>query len=280
MRKLALAAIILLTGCIHHPPPRPDHLPARRWVIGVPEAGAETSGKVYLRPPSWRGLNLRDNVYSVKFSAITNTIYINPDSPYAADIATNRWPVKRSHMDLSVDGGNTWVRRIGYGVPVDPDRIEGELIWAPPPDPELMSTNAIIRMTTLDGLPFPSRSPAMPYDIPAGHYVQTTPFIIAGIHVLAPQDGAIAWASTPLPVSWRASGAGDTIKIYLLTPTMQMSEQAMTNHLIYTATNCQDMVEQTRTITMPAISAPQVRLMFVPTSDPYLRGYSATFSVE
>jgi hypothetical protein len=275
MRRIALAAIILLTGCIHHPP-RTDHLPARRWVIGVPEAGAAVArGTVYLQHAAKQAED--GNVYSIEFAAITNTTLVDPESPYYADIATNRWPSKRSHIDLSLDGGQTYVRRIGYGVPTDPARVGGEFVWSPPVDWSLLTTNAVLRMTDLDGNPPPSRTPAMPYDLPPGHYAQCAPFVIAGIQVLTPTNGAIVWASTPATVRWRQAGAGDTVRVYYITPE---TVGGWATQCLATVTGCVEVPgTNTASVTMPA-PHPLARLILIGTNDVNLHGYSGDISIE
>lgn len=269
-RAVIVSLCLLVAGCVSPPP----HWPPR-WQIGTPVACGEAAlGTVYLQHESKQAED--GNTYTIQFMAITNTISVDPDSPYAADIAANRWPVKRSHVDLSLDGGQTWPRRIGYGIPVDSGRVAGEFVWSPPLDWSLLSTNAMLRATDLDGNYFPARTNPTPYDIPAGQYVKSAPFTIAGIHVLEPVAGQITWASTPATVRWRSAGAGTTMRVYWLTPSTVTN---WANQCLGTYTNA-DLVEQTNSIAMPAQTAPEVRLLLVGTNDINLHGYSGTISVE
>lgn len=271
MRRAALLyGCLLVAGCVSTHPNYPP-----RWQIGTPAAsGAVAPGTVYLQHESKQAED--GNTYTIQFFAITNVASVAPGDPYRTDIAANRWPVKRSHVDLSLDGGQTWPRRIGYGIPVDSGRTYGEFVWSPPLDWGLLTTNAVMRVTDLDGNCFPARTNPAPYDLPEGQYVKSAPFVIAGIHVLTPTNGQITWASTPTTVRWRSAGAGTTMRVYWITPNTVTN---WPNQCLGTYTNI-DLVEQTNSIAMPAQTAPEVRLLLIGTNDINLHGYSGTISVE
>lgn len=266
MRKAALILVALvLSGCVSAPP----HWPPR-WQIGTPQA---EGAPVYLQHFAKQAED--GNSYHIQFFAITNTANVDPSSPYAADIATNRWPVKRTHVDLSLDGGATFTRRIGYGITADDGRIGGEFVWSPPLDYSLLSTNAVLRATNLDGNPFPSRDPAKPYDVPAGQYPTSPPFVIAGIQCLAP-TGGIVWASTPCTVKWRQAGGGQVVKLHWITPT---TTAGYSTQIVATLSNCVELATNSASVTMPPPQGTS-KLLFISSSDPALNGYSQDISIE
>jgi hypothetical protein len=233
-----------------------------------------TNAPVYL----WHEAKYREdgNTYTITMCAITNTANVDPESPYVADIQATRWPVHRTHVDLSLDGGRTWPRRIGNGVQMDRDRVSATMVWSPPLDWSLLTTNAMLRATQLDGQPFPAREPAMPYDVPAGQYVKSAPFVIAGIQCLSPTNGQIVYAGESYPLRWRQAGAGETIRLYWITPD---TVDSYTNNLIVTLTNCVEMATNSQAVTMPAAIGVS-KLLFISESDPALHGYSGVISIE
>lgn len=272
MRRFWIASLLLVSGCCT---PTPPVLPSR-YSISVPMAmGAPAPGTVWLRHDA--KMEEDGNTYTIKFFAASNTQGLEPGSIYYQDIQTNRWPYKRGHIDLSLDGGETWPRRIAYGVNTDPDFRGGEFLWSPPMDYSLMSTQAVLRITNLGGAPFPSRVPSMPYDLPPGKYVTSGKFTIAAIRVAIPFAGQISYSSTPCAIRWMQSGGGESVSVYWITPETVNNWK---NQRLTTFTNCVEMVEQERLVTMPSASHAAMRLVMMSESDPNLVGYSQIFSVE
>ena len=275
MRKITMALLIIVGGCVA---PHPN-LPSHRFFLGVPDAKAVPApGTVWLFHESKMAED--GNTYKIGFGATTNTASIDTNSQFGlacyTDIQTNRWPVKRNHIDLSLDGGQTFPRRIGYGVNVDPNRINGEFVWSPPMDYTLMSTNAMLRIVSI-GETWPQRDPPMPYDIPPGECPKSFSFTIAAIRVSAPASGDIVYAATPTTVRWMQSGGGAIVKVYWIT---QDTVDNYANQCLATLSNCVEMAWQERTITMPDQTNPQVKLVIQSVNDPNNIGYSKIFSVE
>lgn len=270
MRKMTIVlGTMLVAGCATQHPAWPP-----RWQLMSPADAGETNAPVYI----WHEAKYQEdgNTYNIQFMAITNTTHVDPDSPYVGDIQSNRWPVVRTHIDLSLDGGATWPRRIGYGIKRDPGGVGATFVWSPPLDWTLLTTNAVLRATDLAGQPFAARDPAMPYDVPAGHYVTSAAFTIAGIQCLSPTNGQIVFANEPYTVHWRQAGAGDRIRLHWIT---QTTVSRYTNQVITVLSNCVEMATNTATVTMPA-AVGESKLLFISESDPALHGYSGVISIE
>lgn len=260
------ACALLFAGCSTDSGPN-----GKRFVLGVPTAGAQD--KVYLRHDAKMAHD--GNTYSIRWGAMTNTNSSIPHPLYDAELATNRWPVKRNHIDLSLDGGATWVRRIGFGVQIDKDRLNGEMMWSPPEDYTLLSTNARLRIVTLDGEMFGTGT-NYPFDIPPGRYIQSDQFTIAGIGVLYPDAESVWYSGSPNVLQWSQAGAGSDISAYWVTPG---TVSAYTNHLIGRWTNCvEGFNQQDATITAPP--SPEVRIVLRSMQDMAIIGYSPVFTLE
>jgi hypothetical protein len=237
---------------------------------------AQERGTVYLR----HDLKADEdgNTYRIDYIAMTNTNSDVLDSPIVqaanADLATNRWPIKRMHMDLSIDGGQTWIRRIGYGVA--PGGPFGELVWSPPEDYSLLTTNAMLRLTTLDGDSFGHRGDGTPYDVAEGAYITSPPFKIVGATITAPEEGAILYSGFPVDLTWSQAGCGGTMTL------MWISEETYanaSNQVIATFTNCVDGIN-TRSITINVAQHVDAKFVLQSSSDPAIIGYSGIINFE
>jgi hypothetical protein len=248
-----------------------------RYALGTPTAAAAAApGTVYLRNDLKAQLD--GNTYVIEYLAMTNCNSDLTNDPavisYNADLATNRWPFRRMHIDLSIDGGETYPRRIGYAVSAGGPF--GELIWSPPEDYALLTTNARLRLCTLDGSPFGHRGDGKPYDVPTNTFLISSPFSIVGASITDPPAGELVYAGFPLDLTWVQAGAGAVMRLYWITPE---SVGNSTNQLIETFTNC---VEGTnvRTVIYDLPPAEQMKLVLVSQSDPNLIGYSGSIWVE
>lgn len=272
-RNLASVMMLaLLSGCVS----TPDTW-APRYQIGVPQADAAPApGTVYLRHDA----KMREdgNTYTISYIAMTNSNSDVLDDPIVqaanADLATNRWPLKRMHIDLSLDGGQTWPHRIGYGVA--PGGPFGELVWSPPEDYSLLTTNARLRLTTLDGAMFGHRGDGTPYDVPEGQYLMCEPFTIAGATITAPEADSLHYVGFPLDVTWLQAGCGDIMTLMWIT---QETATNAINQVIAVFSNCVEGVN-TRTIDLTIPPAVQVKLVLHSRSDPAIIGYSGIIDVE
>lgn len=266
IKRLSILILMLIGGCI-----TPATVPPR-WQIGVPVAMAETmpAGTVWLRHDGKRAED--GNSYDISFIALTNA---TADSRYTVDLATNRLPAKRFHIDLSIDGGSNWIRRIGYGVQADQGMTLGTLRWSPPEDYSLLTSNAMLRAVSLENGPFPARSPAMPYDVPARQYPVSFPFQIVGATIDTP-SGGILWRGNGVDLNWRQLGGGSVWNLYWLTPQSAGIDVA---HWITTISNVVVGANYKR-ISLNVPDAPAVRLAIVSVQHPSIIGYSKTFTVD
>jgi len=270
MRKVWIVVLMIVGGCAT---PTPPVIPSR-YHITIQEVRADNV--VYLRNDLSTG-----NSYSIEFYCSTNA---DPGmtnlSPYYADmyqdLRTNSWPYKRNHIDLSLDGGQTWPRRIGYGVPCNKTGYGGEFIWSPPEDYTLLTTNAMLRITNLDGDKWPVRTPSWPYDIPSNSYCKSFGFIIVGAYITAPAGGSIQWRGEGTEITWRQLGAGPVMDLYWLTPG---TAKADLSHWITTISNCVEGVNS-KVVSLNVPEAEAVKLVLISKSDPRLHGYSQAFTVD
>ncbi|MEI6166012.1 MAG: hypothetical protein WCS52_02350 [bacterium] len=252
--------LLIVGGCATSPvlPPR--------WQLTAPQAAsAQSSEEVYL------GKVYKS--YVIKFIASTNAC---ADPDISADMATNRLPARRFHIDLSIDGGSNWIRRIGYGVQADASMVQAELQWSPPADYSLLTTSAMVRATNLDGQPWPTRTPARPYDLPAGKYPVSFTFPIVGATITTPAAGSIQWRGEGVDMSWRQSGGGAVWDLYWITPD---SKGVDFSHWITTISNVVEGVNSKR-ISLNAPVADQLQLYIMSQSDPNLIGVSPIFTVD
>lgn len=260
MKRILLAVLFVMTGCATSRVPPMFHL-------GVPEAiGAARAGTVYVRHDS---KYMRDgNSYSIVLFVYTNCTY----APYLADIATNRLP-RRVHLDLSIDGGTTWPRRIAYGAQSD-DRLNLYYVWAPPMDYSLMTTNARIRATQLDGSPVGRRGVA-PWDPPPG-WDQCDPFTIAGIVVDYPAGGETLYTGVNYTIRWRQTGGEGVTRICWMTPETVCNVRSQVMGV------CSNTVSGTNTFNFTLICPPTAyaKIVILCDSDPNLIGYSEVFEVD
>ena len=274
-RRLWIAVLLVCSGCVTPPLP----LIPTRYQVTAPSADA-AEGRVYLR----NDLSRNGNSYAIEFFALRNVPadLTNGPSEWAAmyyDIATNVWPYKRSHVDLSIDGGHSWCRRIGYGIPANATRTGGVFQWSPPEDYSLLTTAAVIRVTNLDGTAYEGagRTPAMPYDVPAGTYITSSQFAIVGACITAPAGGTIQWRGEQTQIVWRQLGAGPVMDLYWLTPTSMGVDY---QHWITTISNCVDGATNTKWVSLNVPACDAAKLVLVSKSDPVLHGYSDAFTVD
>lgn len=260
---ILLVILALFSGCRTEPGPH-----GQRYVIGIQTA--EAADPVYLRHDA---KSVADgNTYTIWWMAMTNANSDVPYPPYDAVLSNNRWPVQRNHIDLSIDGGGTWTRRIGYGVEIDRGRVSGQMVWSPPPDYSLLTTNARLRIVTLDGDQFGSGT-NYPFDVTPGQAIMSDVFTLAGIDVVAPGRSAAWYTTFPAEVRWRAAGAGSVCDVWWVTPYASGFIARVTN-----APDAPTNVCVIEAVSMPA--APEVQIAVRSVSDPAIVGYSATFSVE
>jgi hypothetical protein len=115
--------------------------------------------------------------------------------------ATNLvWP-KRVHIDLSLNGGTNYSRRIGYGIPSESNFVyyTYSLPWW---DTSLLTENAMLRITDL-----------------AGTQLGTSfKFIIAGFDVTSPAAGDVLVPATTVDLTWTQAGAGPEVEMGYITP--------------------------------------------------------------
>lgn len=269
MRKAWTVILLMIGGCAT---PTPPVIP-QRYQITIQEVRADN---VYLRNDSSPG-----NAYSIEFFCSTNA---DPDmtniSPYYADmyvdIATNDWPYKRNHIDLSLDGGQTWPRRIGYGIPRDRTGYGGVFIWSPPEDYNLLTTNAMLRVTNLDGDRWTYRTPSWPYDLPSNTWCTSFGFAILGAYITEPAGGSIQWQGEGTVITWCQLGGGPVMDLYWLTPDSATSD---ISHWITTISNCVEGINS-KVISLNVPEADAVKLVLISQSDPRLHGYSQPFTVD
>lgn len=265
MKRLLTILLLIAAGCATVPPP----VLVNRYTLGTPQADVGgNEGRVYLGDIY--------HSYTVTVHAHTNNADIDPDSPAYLDIATNRWPAKRCHVELSLDGGSNYVRRIGYGVQFGPDRVSADLVWSPPRDYTLLTTNAVLRAILLDEGPWPVRVPAMPYDIKPGCYPVSSSFPIRGATITSPEAGSIQWEGEGTTVTFRQSGGGSVFNLYWMTPP---GGDLDTAHWITAWSNVVEGVNS-KVISLNVPPAPALILAVVSAADPMVRGYSGVFTVD
>lgn len=268
--RIGLLGVLLISGCVSTPPVFPP-----RWQISVPSADAAPArGTVWLRHD---GKAAEDgNSYTIEFYAVTNTYSgLAENAAYDADLATNRWPARRCHIDLSIDGGSNWIRRIAYGAQVDAARVHGQFTWSPPEDYSLLTSNAVLRAVLLDAGHWPTRTPAMPYDLAPGAVPRSPPFSIVGCTIDHPAGG-ILWQGSQVQLTWRQLGGGSVYNLYWLTPDSAGIDFA---HWITTISNVVTGANS-KYISLNAPVAAQVKLALVSVSEPSIIGYSQAFTVD
>ena len=154
---------------------------------------------------------LDGNSYPIQWFAATNVNY--------AELRTNCWPQYRMHLDLSIDGGATWIRRLGYGLQTPRSSLGGEMTWSPAADYDLLTTNAVLRLVTLKDQPFAGPQTGRPYDIDPTNGIRSRTFCIAGAHIDSPMGSDILCNDTGTEVIFRQVGAGDVVTLHWVTPT-------------------------------------------------------------
>ena len=151
------------------------------------------------------------NLYTIAWFAVTNGNY--------SAMMTNYWPQHRMHLDLSIDGGATWIRRLGYGLQTPRSSFGGEMTWSPPSDYDLLTTNAVLRLVTLKDQPFAGPQTGQPYDVDPTNGIRCKPFAIVGATIDSPIATDILCNDSQTEVIFRQAGAGDVVTLHWVTPT-------------------------------------------------------------
>lgn len=190
MNKLIhLCSYVLIACCIFCSCQTETKQPGKPYDIKV-------TPKLVLGASSFAG-----NIYAITGYAATN--YVGGE--------TNRsWP-KRVHIELSLDGGSNYTRRIAYGVPSEGRWVNYEysLPWW---DRTILTENAKLRMINLEGEELGT----------------SFPFVIAGIGIISPAEGEILTPGTFIDLSWYQYGAGTEVQMGYITPTNETWAPFMT----------------------------------------------------
>lgn len=296
-RELILACILIMGGCVtvhQHPGTIP------RMHLGVPEtcAGMTDPVRITYQCPhghtcvSWTNVpvypdrcyincpekNERDgNTYKVEFYNLTNAPLVNTGNPewdaMSLYIRTNKWPSKRVHIDLSIDNGTNYIRRIGYGIPVSGAGIGGEFMWSPPKDYAFLTEQARLRNTTLDGSPFDNGPTNYSFNLRPGQYVVSDSFALRGAVIDAPTWGQITYYTGLLTMTFRQAGGGAVWDVGW------MAEDDQNFHPMGTISNVVAGIN-TGTISNSIPRSASVELIIRSVSDPLIRGYSKPFEVD
>lgn len=277
MRKAWICILLAIGGCVSTSPLIP---PRYQLGISTAEAAVDPWG-VVLIGSSATGKSQEDgNTYTITWFAMTNSNSNATNSPDViaanADLATNSWPNYRVHLEMSINGGQTWPFRIGYGVQTPRGSLGSEFMWSPPNDYALLTTNAQLRMVDLDGNIFRGTVRGVPYDVSTNGLISGL-FAIAGSTIDSPQADAILYTDTPESITWRQVGGGTEADLYWLTPD---SMGADATHLVTVLSNVVDGVN-VHSFQMPSNipPGPSVRFCVRGKKYPVIIGYSSTFEV-
>lgn len=216
------------------------------------------------------------NTYWSGWNMLTNIAAWPPGTEIGDYLATNRFPVKRVNVELSTDGGSNYTRRIATGVQVNPDHLNGEFTWSPATDYSLLSEQAYLRLTDLDGHCFnngPTNAP-FTFNRAPGKYVESGKFTVSGSIVIDPAAGDIVYAGSLMTVSFYQFGGG---AVYDLA---WASREDPYFHIFATASNCVGGVINTSVGLCTIPVAPEVVLFVSSQADRVIRGHSEVFSVE
>lgn len=161
MKKILLslfAVAMMMVGCRTTPEPKP-------YIIDVRPSPLITSQN--------------HNIHKIAGSASTN----HPT------LVNNRWP-KRVNINLSIDGGLTFARNLGYGIPTENDRLDLDYDYSLPFDVNLITSSAVIQITDLENK----------------EYCRSKNFVIAGLQILSPKAGDTLINGLPIEIEWRQFG--------------------------------------------------------------------------
>ena len=293
-RELTLACLLIMGGCVtvHQQPGM-----APRLQLSVPTAEAADNVRVDYHCPqghdcvTWTNIPVlpercyldlpekreRDgNTYTIEFMSMTNVSENTGDPDYdniLTYVRTNRWPTKRNHIDLSIDNGTNYIRRIGYGIPTSVSRLGGEFAWSPPRDYALLTEQARLRITNLDGLPFDNGPTNFVCNQRPGQYVESFAFALCGAVIDAPESAAITYYTGPLTMTVRQAGGGSIWDVGWIAP----DDQAF--HPMTTVSNIMAGIN-TIQISNSIPRAAQVELVIWSQADRAIRGYSQPFEVD
>lgn len=294
-RELILACLLIMGGCVtvHQKPGM-----APRMTLSVPTADAADNVRVDYHCPqghncvTWTNIPVfpercyldlpekreRDgNTYTIEFFSSTNAPLQNTGNQEWDDISTyirtNRWPAKRNHIDLSIDNGTNYIRRIGYGIPVSASRYGGEFKWSPPKDFSLLTEQAKLRITNLDGSCFDNGPTNFACNVPPGKYVESFGFALCGAVIDAPTWGQITYYTGPLTMTFRQAGGGAVWNVGWITEADQNFHPMGTISNVVAGVN-------TVTISNSIPRAAEVELVIWSASDRVVRGHSKPFEVD
>jgi hypothetical protein len=274
MRKALIIMLLAVGGCVTDHPVIPQ-----RYQLGTPVACAD-----YINPKTvvligHSAGNKREadgNTYTIEWRCATNSNSNATDDPVVisanADLATNVWPKFRMHLDLSVDGGASWIRRIGYGLQTPKSGIGSDFVWSPPDDYSLLTTNAKLRIVDLDGRIVRGMTNGAPYDVPTNG-IQSAEFAIVGAVVDVPAAGATLYPDTPQTVTWRQVGGGTNAEIFWVTPDSSALITTVSN-----VVNGLNSASINLPVNLPVVS--EMRLCVRGVEYPSIIGYSGTFTVS
>jgi hypothetical protein len=116
---------------------------------------------------------------------------------------SNKWPV-RVHIDLSLDNGTNYTRRIAYGIPSTEARRYVNYEWSMPWwDLDLITESARIRISDMENVKLAE---------------SWRPFQIKGIKVIAPTTGETLVNGTTYDIVWKQAGNREYVTIGYITP--------------------------------------------------------------
>lgn len=216
-------------------------LPSCRSVITPP---AHT---VQMRPSPLRtSAAYTSNVYRIQGYANTNH----------ETVISNSWP-KRVHINLSLDGGVTFPRRIAYGLPTDNNRHEIVYDYALPWwDTSLLTTAAVVQVTDLAGV----------------ELCQSDSYYICGLFVTAPAAGSTLVNGTLTDVEWMQYGGTPVVNLGYITQGGEFT-------VIQAISNAVDGANSyTWTVALPVTNA--IKLAVQSASDPYVWGITGILTAQ
>lgn len=226
------AAIALLTGCI-----------SSRSARSIPVVTIDPA-------PAYLGATGgRDYIVGIRAG--------NDNAAIMAQI-TNRLP-KRVNINMSLNNGTNFSRRIAFGLPTSDvligtqmfENVEALYTYSMNRfDKTLLTEHGVVQVTDLEGHELArSRSGA---------------FTIAGMYITSPATGGAVFDE--LTIDWTQSGAGDTVEVFYLKPDNSLT-------LITTLTGC-TFGRNVQTKAIPFQRAGQAKLVLRSVSDPLVYAIS------
>jgi hypothetical protein len=191
------------------------------------------------------------NEYTIIVAAVTN----RPDWPECDEYGEIP---RRVHIELSLDGGETFPRKIAYGVPVITNTIQYtySLPWW---DSSLITESAIIRVTDLEG---------------EGLGRSSSQFTIAGVFWTTPAALSTLTHGSYVDLSWTQAGVGPSAELGYITPSSGFTSVATFSNLVAGANS---LSWQVSGLPYPE---EQIRLVLRSVSDPLVWGASAILETD